>query len=49
MLLHDACHSIDSAKVGAILENIKFPYYPKAARSEVLLSWQRDSSIGRAP
>jgi hypothetical protein len=26
MLLHDACHSIDSPKVGAILENIKFPY-----------------------
>src|ERR1700722_15606081 len=25
MLLHDACHSIDSPNVGAILENIKFP------------------------
>jgi len=25
MLLHDACHSIDSPKVSAILENIKFP------------------------
>jgi hypothetical protein len=25
MLLHDACHSIDSPHVGPILENIKFP------------------------
>jgi hypothetical protein len=25
MLLHDACHSIDSPKLGSILENIKFP------------------------
>src|ERR1700722_15031204 len=27
MLLHDACHSIDSPNVGCILENIKFPNY----------------------
>src|SRR5229473_7116667 len=27
MLLHDACHSIDSPNVGPILENIKFPNY----------------------
>src|SRR5580704_3296784 len=25
MLLHDACHSIDSPKIGSILENVKFP------------------------
>jgi hypothetical protein len=25
MLLDDACHSIDSPNVSAILENIKFP------------------------
>jgi membrane fusion protein (multidrug efflux system) len=28
MLLHDACHSIDSFNMGAILENVKFPYFP---------------------
>src|SRR5260370_11785971 len=27
MLLHDACHSIDSPKIGSILENIKFPNF----------------------
>jgi hypothetical protein len=30
MLLDDACHSIDSPNLGAILENIKFPNYPAA-------------------
>src|ERR1700761_2438720 len=34
MLLHDACHSIDSPKVGAILENVKFPNYLIAGRKE---------------
>ena len=33
MLLHDACHSIDSPKIGAILENIKFPNQTTVARS----------------
>jgi hypothetical protein len=28
MPLDDACHSIDSPKVGVILENVKFPNYP---------------------
>ena len=33
MLLHDACHSIDSPNIGSILENIKFPNYrPPHAR-----------------
>jgi hypothetical protein len=28
MLLDDACHSIDSLNMRAILENVKFPNYP---------------------
>src|ERR1700688_1121536 len=36
MLLHDACHSIDSPNVGRILENIKFPNYPFSRTPEEL-------------
>src|SRR6266404_506669 len=32
MLLHDACHSIDSPNVGPIMENIKFPNLADARR-----------------
>jgi membrane fusion protein (multidrug efflux system) len=32
MLLHDACHSIDSFNVGSILETVKFPNSPQRER-----------------
>jgi hypothetical protein len=31
MLLNDACHSIDTPNMGAILENVKFPNYPSSS------------------
>jgi hypothetical protein len=40
MLLHDACHSIDSSNMEVILENVKFPNYLKAERNEISLSRQ---------
>src|SRR3569833_1425846 len=32
MLLHDACHSIDSFKMGLILDTVKFPNYRQRER-----------------
>jgi hypothetical protein len=40
MLLDDACHSIDSLNMRAILENVKFPNYLAAKRSGISVSWQ---------
>jgi hypothetical protein len=35
MLLDDACHSIDSPNMRSILENVKFPNYPRIGRKRI--------------
>jgi membrane fusion protein (multidrug efflux system) len=42
MLLDDACHSIDSLNMRAILENVKFPNYPTGLR-RIIVDLQMDS------
>jgi hypothetical protein len=37
MLLDDACHSIDSPNMEAILENVKFPNYPSQANGSFIV------------
>jgi hypothetical protein len=41
MLLDDACHSIDSINMGAILENVKFPNSRFCLRRQIPLLEQR--------
>jgi hypothetical protein len=49
MLLNDACHSIDSPNMGAILENVKFPNYPIRSKKRISFSGQGDRPTGGPP